>query len=91
MRPLPDDARVRPAVLVEPQGLDPGERLVVPGAVDCPDLFELPVDGDPKNTRWVFWTGISNYFVGSFDGRTFTPEGPVRTAEQGANGYAAQT
>ena len=63
----------------------------MPGAVDCPDPFELPVDGDPKNTRWVFWSGISNYFVGSFDGRTFTPEGPVRTAEQGANGYAAQT
>jgi fructan beta-fructosidase len=46
-----------------------------PDCGECPDLFELPVDGNPKNTRWVFWGGNGNYFVGRFDGTTFTPEG----------------
>ena len=22
---------------------------------ECPDIFELPVDDDPDNTKWVFW------------------------------------
>ncbi|MAF10920.1 2,6-beta-D-fructofuranosidase [Candidatus Poribacteria bacterium] len=63
----------------------------LPGVAECPDIFELPVDGDPANTRWVFWGGNGGYMLGGFDGRTFTPETDVLHAEQGANGYAAQT
>jgi fructan beta-fructosidase len=60
-------------------------------ASECPDLFELPIDGDAKNTRWVFWGGNNNYLVGSFDGTTFTKEaGPLRF-EHGNNYYAAQS
>ena len=58
---------------------------------ECPDIFELPVDGDPDNTRWVFWGAAGKYYVGSFDGTTFTPEGDVRRSDHGANFYAAQT
>ena len=29
--------------------------LEVADTGECPDLFELPVDGDPGDTRWVFW------------------------------------
>jgi sucrose-6-phosphate hydrolase SacC (GH32 family) len=65
--------------------------LVLPGASECPDIFELPVDGDADDTRWVFWGANGSYVVGAFDGTTLTPEGDVQCAELGANGYAAQT
>ena len=58
---------------------------------ECPDFFELPVDGDPGNTRWVFWGAAGRYCVGGFDGTTFTPEGEAHQADHGANFYAAQT
>ena len=67
------------------------QDLTLPGVSECPDFFELPVDGDPSNTRWVFWGASGGYLLGCFDGRTFTPETDVLQAEQGANGYAAQT
>ena len=67
------------------------QDLTLPGVSECPDFFELPVDGDPSNTRWVFWGASGGYLLGRFDGRTFTPETDVLQAEQGANGYAAQT
>lgn len=67
------------------------QDLTLPGVSECPDFFELPVDGDPANTRWVFWGASGGYLLGRFDGRVFTPETDVLQAEQGANGYAAQT
>jgi levanase len=54
------------------------------GIWECPDLFELPVDGDPENTKWVLVVNLNpgavaggsggQYFVGDFDGVTFTSE-----------------
>ena len=41
---------------------------------ECPELFELPVDGDQANTRWIVFDVHAQYAVGSFDGRAFTPE-----------------
>ena len=58
---------------------------------ECPDIFELPVDGDPDNTKWVFWGAAGKYYVGNFDGTTFTPEGDAHRSDYGANFYAAQT
>ena len=58
---------------------------------ECPDIFELPVDGDPDNTKWVFWGAAGKYYVGNFDGTTFIPEGDAQRADHGANFYAAQT
>lgn len=46
-----------------------------PGNATFPDLFELGVDGDPDNTKWVFRGPGSPYLLGSFDGQNFTPEG----------------
>jgi len=57
---------------------------------ECPDFFELPVDGDPANRKWVFWGADGHYLVGSFDGSAFTPEAEPRRAYEG-NAYAAQT
>ncbi len=64
---------------------------------ECPDLFELPVDGDARHTNWVIHGGSSAYRIGTFDGMTFTPESPeLRYAEgKTARGadllYAAQS
>lgn len=62
-----------------------------PGGSECPDLFELSIDGDAKNRRWVFWAGNGNYLIGQFDGTTFTQESGPHAARFGANDYAAQT
>ena len=40
----------------------------------CPELFELPVDGDSQDTRWVVFAFDSNYAIGRFDGEVFTPD-----------------
>ena len=65
--------------------------LNLPGAGECPDIFELAIDGDKNNTKWVFWGGNGNHFIGSFDGVRFKPESEVLRTEWGANCYAAQT
>ena len=44
------------------------------GLYECPDFFELPVDGNANNKKWVLHGGSSDYFIGSFDGKTFIPE-----------------
>ncbi|MCZ6794397.1 MAG: glycoside hydrolase family 32 protein [Planctomycetota bacterium] len=44
------------------------------GYYECPEFFELPVDGDKSNTRWVVFAADAHYAVGKFDGKTFTPE-----------------
>ncbi len=55
------------------------DEYQIPGDAECPDLFELAVDGDPNNTRWVAWGAKGKYMLGSFDGREFTAEsGPHR-------------
>lgn len=54
------------------------------GLWECPDLFELPVDGGEK--KWVLIVNINpggpaggsgcQYFVGDFDGKKFTTTSP---------------
>jgi fructan beta-fructosidase len=63
----------------------------IPGATECPDFFELPVDGDPKNSKWVFWGASNDYVLGSFDGKEFKREAGPFKSHWGANRYAAQT
>ena len=57
------------------------------GLVECPDMFELPVDGDSRQTKWILHGGSSNYFIGSFDGETFTPESPRLRYAEGKNAH----
>ncbi len=67
------------------------------GLYECPDLFELPVDGDAKHTKWIIHGGSSAYFIGTFDGMTFTPESTELRYAEGKNAkgsdllYAAQS
>ena len=53
------------------------------GDWECPDLVELPIDGDKSKKSWVMIVSLNpggieggsgtQYFVGNFDGKSFTP------------------
>jgi sucrose-6-phosphate hydrolase SacC (GH32 family) len=68
----------------------PLHEIKLTGSDECPDFFELPVDADPSNTRWVFWGGDGRYMVGSFDGRRFIAETDAIQSKVGTYS-AAQT
>ena len=62
----------------------------VTGFWECPELFELPVDGDKNHTKWVMYGATGTYMLGSFDGKVFTPEAGKYCYTTGSI-YAAQT
>ena len=81
-------------VILGSNDLKTWERLsdiTFPDGHECPELFELPIDGDPDNTRWILWEGGGRHRIGRFDGVTFTPESDVLPSEWGRNCYAGQT
>jgi fructan beta-fructosidase len=61
-----------------------GPSNAVGGVWECPDLFEIAVDDDNDNKKWVMVINInpgapaggsgSQYFIGQFDGNTFTAD-----------------
>ena len=59
------------------------------GFWECPELFELPVDGNKSDKKWILWGASGTYMVGDFDGKRFTP---LTTKQQNmsGSGYAAQ-
>lgn len=61
------------------------------GFFECPDVFELPLDGDAGKKKWIVTAASSEYMVGSFDGVRFTPETPKLPGHRGRGFYAAQT
>jgi sucrose-6-phosphate hydrolase SacC (GH32 family) len=60
------------------------------GFWECPELFELPVDGDENNKKWVMYGASGTYLIGSFDGKKFSPEAGKYHNTFG-NQYASQT
>ncbi|RYY37880.1 MAG: 2,6-beta-D-fructofuranosidase [Sphingobacteriaceae bacterium] len=62
----------------------------VTGFWECPDLFELPIDGDKSKTKWVMYGASNTYMIGTFDGKMFTPESGKHYFSTGTI-YAAQT
>jgi len=62
----------------------------ITGFWECPELFELPVDGNKNNTKWVMYGASGTYMLGSFDGKKFTPESGKYYYTTGSL-YAAQT
>lgn len=58
---------------------------------ECPDFFELPVDGDPSNKKWILTGANADYAIGAFDGTKFTPETQKVHGYSGRGFYAAQT
>ena len=65
--------------------------MPIPITTECPDFFEMPVEGSTNETRWVFTGADFGYMIGTFDGKTFKPETERFRNEFGANYYAAQT
>ena len=66
-------------------------RSRIDGYFECPEIFELPVDGDPTNTRWVVFAADAKYAFGQFDGKTFTPEHEGKHQVHWGAYYASQT
>ena len=58
---------------------------------DCPELFQLPVDGDPNNTKWVLYAGSGDYVLGDFNGKRFVHETGLIKYNHGDCFYASQT
>jgi sucrose-6-phosphate hydrolase SacC (GH32 family) len=67
------------------------QTITMPDCGECPDFFPMPVDGDPKNVKWVFTAANGRYFVGDFDGKKFVPSGSARDANWGGWYYAVQS
>lgn len=61
----------------------------VTGFWECPELFEVTVDGNGGNKKWVMWGASGTYMIGSFDGKRFTPDGP-KLCNLNGSAYAAQ-
>lgn len=49
----------------------PASRVSLPGTGECGDLFKLPVQGRPDESRWIFWSADGVYLIGDFDGVQF--------------------
>ncbi|HEY3377299.1 MAG TPA: glycoside hydrolase family 32 protein, partial [Armatimonadota bacterium] len=61
------------------------------GFFECPDLFPLPVSGEPHTVVWVLSGADGNYRLGDFDGKTFIPISAKLPFQYGNAYYAAQT
>jgi len=61
------------------------------GFFECPDMFQLPVDGNTNNMMWELNDASSGYQLGQFDGGTFTPSTAELPGNLGSGFYASQT
>ena len=70
------------------------------GVWECPDLFELPVEGT-ATTKWVLMVSCNGgpnggtatqYFIGNFDGTSYTTESTnISWIDYGTDNYAGAT
>lgn len=60
---------------------------------ECPDFFELALDGNENNRKWVLQDANGSYLVGTFDGANFKkdPKQDTLIMTQGPDFYAGQT
>ncbi|MGM7724808.1 glycoside hydrolase family 32 protein [Metabacillus sp. Hm71] len=72
------------------------------GVWECPDLFQLPINGDVDQKKWVLFVSIGDnpeypegsrtqYFIGEFDGKSFINDYTPETAlwiDYGRDNYA---
>jgi fructan beta-fructosidase len=64
----------------------------VSGFFECPELFELPVEGEPGVKKWIMSDANGRYVVGTFDGKRFAIEQHFTRYENGGGYfYASQT
>ncbi len=62
----------------------------IEGYYECPEFFELPIDGDAKTKKWVLMAADAKYAVGTFDGKAFTPDHTGKHQVHHGAFYAAQ-
>ncbi|MGP0063741.1 MAG: glycoside hydrolase family 32 protein, partial [Isosphaeraceae bacterium] len=58
---------------------------------ECPDFFELPIDGDAGRKKWILLAANTEYATGTFNGTTFRPEQSRLPGQRGRGFYAPQT
>ena len=75
-----------------------------PNQFECPDFFQLPVDGNPNKKKWMMIVNINpgclfggsatEYFIGDFDGKNFVCDSKPSVAkflDYGKDHYATVT
>jgi sucrose-6-phosphate hydrolase SacC (GH32 family) len=67
------------------------EHKPIANCFECPDFFELPVEGQAAQRKWVLIQGSGACSLGTFDGSEFKEETPRRPCDIGPNFYATQT
>ena len=78
---------------------DFGPAGAADGIWECPDLFLLPVEGNPELKKWVLKVDAlkstgAQYFIGEFDGTRFTNDATddqILRVDHGNDFYAAQS
>jgi fructan beta-fructosidase len=66
-------------------------RSGIAGFAECPDIFELPVDGNTNNMLWEINGGSASYMLGNFNGAVFSPTTSMLPGDNGSGFYASQT
>ncbi|MCW1915578.1 glycoside hydrolase family 32 protein [Luteolibacter sp. GHJ8] len=65
------------------------ENNPIPNAFECPDFFELAVEGSPGTKKWVLVYADGRYSIGNFNGTKFTEEQPRQLGDIGGVAFYA--
>lgn len=63
---------------------------IATGYFECPNIWEAPVDGNPRNTKWVLYGADGKYTIGDFNGTKWTAEAGPFAGDYGKHSYASQ-
>jgi sucrose-6-phosphate hydrolase SacC (GH32 family) len=66
-------------------------EVTIPGDAECPELFQISLDGNKADLRWIVCGAKGLYLVGQFDGTKFTAESGPHPLNAANSFYAAQT
>jgi fructan beta-fructosidase len=86
-----DKKHGRNIALYTSKNLKEWERVSnIPGYYECAEIFELPIDGDAKKTKWIIFAADAKYAIGHFDGKKFVPEHEGKHRVHWGSYYASQ-
>lgn len=67
------------------------EKHPIKNSYECPDFFQLPIDGDTNRMKWVLVRGDGKYSLGEFNDVAFKEETEQFDSDAGPNFYATQS
>ncbi len=67
------------------------QRISIDGEAECPDIFPLCADGDPKKRKWIISGASHIYIVCEYKGGRFEQIQAPRRLNYGSHHYAAQS